>query len=109
MKVPNLFLRFICFKTKKILANNLDVTFGDFNVVTGDYGIIYTELPVTIKNKGTERKTFYITIEAIDENGTRIETDSISADSLAPSQKQNFKAFKYLEDEKIKSLQNGQL
>ncbi|MGJ6127282.1 hypothetical protein QN239_32405 [Mycolicibacterium sp. Y3] len=72
-------------KTSDILANNLDVTFGGYTPRRDSY----TEsgkLNVTFKNKGAERASFDVTIEAVDDQGRRIEEITAYADDLAPGQ-----------------------
>ena len=93
--------------TDEILANNLDVTIGDFNVTEDEYGITDTELPVTITNKSSETKSFDIQIEAVDANGSRLSTDYIYANSLAPGQSQEFKLFEYVEDDKLDATKSA--
>ncbi len=49
----------------------------------------------------------YITIEAVDENGTRIETDTVFVEKLNSGQDINLTAFEYVNEEKIEQLKNA--
>lgn len=93
-------------KTQEILDEYLDVTFGNFEVTEGEWGDS-TQLKVKIRNKGTEQKTFSVSVEAIDQNGDRIETDTVSAFDLGGGQSQEFTTFTYLTSEKIEKLKKA--
>ena len=67
--------------TDKILEKDVDVSFGEFKVTNNGY-YSETSLDITVKNKAEEQCTYYITIEAVDANGARIDTDMIYADRL---------------------------
>ena len=94
-------------KTDEILANNVDVTIGTFTSSTDSYGIVNTTLPVTVKNKSSESKSFDIQIEAVDSTGTRITNDYISVNNLGAGQSQEFKVFEYVEDDLLQSMNNA--
>ena len=94
-------------KTDEILSKYLDVTIGTFSSTTDSYGFSTTELPVTVKNKSSEMKSFSIQIESVNSDGSRITTDYIYANNLGAGQSQEFKAFEYVESNKITSLQNS--
>lgn len=94
-------------KTDEVLANNVDVTIGDFSAKKGSYGMTETKLPVTVKNKSSERKSFSIQIEAINSDGSRITNDYIYANDLGAGQSQDFKLFEYVESDKVESLKNA--
>lgn len=94
-------------KTEEILANNVDVTLGDFSVKKGSYGITETELPVTVKNKTSETKSFSIQVEAVSSDGSRISTDYIYANNLTAGQSQKFKVFEYVESEKLEQIKTA--
>lgn len=72
-------------KTDDILANNLDVTIGNYTPSRDGY-TTSGKLDVTFKNKGTERASFNVTIEAVDDQGRRIEEILAYADDLAVGQ-----------------------
>ena len=56
-------------------------------------------LEVTVTNKADEQYTYYITIEAVDTNGARIDTDMIYADRMNAGQQIHSTAFEYVEDD----------
>ncbi|MGV0810682.1 hypothetical protein ABQF34_01850 [Mycolicibacterium boenickei] len=72
-------------KTEQILENELEVTFGEFVRTDTEYRES-GKLPVTFRNKGGERTTFYVQVEALDSNGDRIAEDTASVTSLSPGQ-----------------------
>jgi hypothetical protein len=71
-------------QTQQILDNDLEVTFGDWESPENEYD--RGRLPVTLKNKGGDRATFRVQIEAVNDGGERIGTTSVSADRLAAGQ-----------------------
>lgn len=92
--------------TEEILANNVDVNIGEFVVKNNGY-YDDTKLTVTVKNKSTERKNFSIHIEAIDENGARIDEDYVYANDLGAGQSQDFETFNLISSDKIKLLKKA--
>ena len=66
-----------------------------------------TSLDITVKNKADKQCTYYITIEAVDANGARIETDMIYADRLGAGQEIYLKAFEYVDQEKLNQFKNA--
>ena len=84
----------------EILEEYVDVSFGEFKITNNGY-FDETSLDITVKNKADRRFTYYITIEAIDANGARIETDIIYADRLASEKKIQLKAFEYIDQDKL--------
>lgn len=92
--------------TEDILEKYVDVSFGEFKVTDNGY-YPETSLDVTVKNKAEKQYTYYITIEAVDADGARIETDMIYADRLNSGQEIHLTAFEYVEQEKIEQLKNA--
>lgn len=82
--------------TDQILEKYVDVSFGEFKVTNNGY-FSETSLDITVKNKAEKQCTYYITIEAVDANGARIETDMIYADRLGAGQEIYLKAFEYVD------------
>lgn len=93
--------------TEKITEKYVDVTFGEFEVDKSDF-LTESKLTVTVKNKSDKKQSFSIDIEAVDENGTRIETDTVYVDGLGAGQSQNFEAFTFITDDKIEKLKNAE-
>ena len=92
--------------TDEILENYVNVSFGKFKVSNNGY-YSDTSLEITVENKATTQYTYYITIEAVDETGTRLKTDMIYADKLNAGQKIKLTAFEYVEEEKIEQFKNA--
>lgn len=88
------------------LEESVDVTFGEFKVSNNGY-YSETSLEITVRNKAEKQCSYYITIEAVDENGARIETDMIYADRLNSGQETYLTAFEYVEQSKIEKFQNA--
>lgn len=92
--------------TEKILAEDLDVTIGELKSKT-TYGITETELPVTVTNKKNEKQSYSIQIEAVKEDGTRIDTDTVFASNLNAGQSQELKAFIFVTSDKVQDLKSA--
>ena len=92
--------------TDKILEKDVDVSFGEFKVTNNGY-YSETSLDITVKNKAEKQCTYYITIEAVDANGARIDTDMIYADRLGAGQEIYLKAFEYVDQEKLNQFNNA--
>lgn len=88
------------------LEESVDVTFGEFKVSNNGY-YCETSLEITVRNKAEKQCSYYITIEAVDENGARIETDMVHADRLNAGQEIYLTAFEYVEQSKIEKFQNA--
>ena len=69
--------------------------------------ITKTTLPVTAENKASEKKTYSIDIEAVDEKGTRIEKDTVYVNDLNPKQSGEYKVFKYVSNDKLSALKKA--
>ena len=92
--------------TDKILEKDVDISFGEFKVTNNGY-YSETSLDIKVKNKAEEQCTYYITIEAVDANGARIDTDMIYADRLGAGQEIYLKAFEYIDQEKLNQFKNA--
>ncbi len=92
--------------TDDILEKYVDVSFGEFKVSNNGY-YSETSLDITVKNKTDKQCTYFITIEAVDATGARIETDMIYADRLGAGQEIYLTAFEYVEQEKINQFKNA--
>lgn len=94
--------------TEEIIRKAVDVKIEKFVKKVDKYGFTDTELPVIVTNKSNEQKTFSIQIEAIDENGVRLDTDTIYISNLNPGQSVKEKAFKYVPSDLVSSLNKAQ-
>ncbi len=93
-------------KMEEILANDVDVVLGDFEVTEGEW-MTDTALMVKVTNKNSEMKSFSISIEAVAEDGSRIEQDTVYANNLNSGQSQDFKSFNLVSSDKIEALRNA--
>lgn len=84
-------------------TSDFDVDFGEFKVSNNGY-TYDTSLEVIVTNTSEKQKSFFITIEAIDEDGARLGTDMIMADRLNSNQKIKLEAFEYVPQEKIEQF-----
>lgn len=93
--------------TEEILANDVDVQLGNFEVIEGNYGFNDTKLTVKVTNKTNEKRSFSLHIEAVDSNGSRINEDYVYANDLGAGQSQNFDIFTLVASEKIDIMKNA--
>ncbi|MEI6228828.1 MAG: DUF4190 domain-containing protein [Candidatus Saccharibacteria bacterium] len=94
--------------TEKLLQTSVDVTIGAFTFNPGsqaDYTYDDTnELPVTIKNKASDKASYSVKIEAVDVSGARIAEDTVYITDLNPGQSASEKAFKYVDSSKLEAV-----
>lgn len=97
--------------TDKLLETSVDVTLGDFVFDPGaEADFSYddtTELPVTIKNKSSEKASYTVKIEAVDADGTRIADDTVYVSDLNPGQSISEEAFTFVDSGKIEALKTA--
>ncbi|NCD00289.1 MAG: DUF4190 domain-containing protein [Bacteroidia bacterium] len=97
--------------TDKLLETSVDVSLGEFTHDTGeDAEYTYddtTKLPVKIKNKASEKASYTVKIEAVDNEGTRIAEDTVYVSDLNPGQSVSEDAFQYVEDGKLEALKTA--
>lgn len=87
--------------------NDVEVTFGEFTVGKNEY-FVETLLEVKVKNISDSRATFFITVEAVDEDGVRIGTSTVYADKLNSGQEVCAEAFSYVEEDKLEQYKNAE-
>lgn len=93
--------------TEEILANDVNVELGNFEVIKGTYGTTDTKLTVKVTNKTTEKKSFSFHIEAVDSTGSRIDEEYIYANDLAAGQSQSFDIFTLIASDEINTMKNA--
>lgn len=91
----------------ELYEDEVAVTFGSFNISEDSY-YYETSLDVIVKNIDSKRRNFSITIEAVDENGARLDTDVVYARQLNPQQEIYLKAFEYVEDDLLEQFKSAQ-
>ena len=94
-------------RTDEILINSLEVNIGNFEAIDRGYGFFDTKLPVTLRNKTNETKSFSVQIEAVNTDGSRISTDYVYANNLTAGQSQNFEAFSLVTSDKVNAYKNA--
>lgn len=92
--------------TENLLQNNVNVEFGNMKV-TSSYGFYDTELTVKITNISSESKSFTIQIEAVNSEGTRIDTDYLYINNLGAGQSQDSTAFTFVSSDIAPKLKNA--
>lgn len=93
--------------TEQVLANDVDVVIGEFEVTTDEYGLYDTKLVVQVTNKTKETKSFSIQVEAVDEDGNRINQDYVYANNLTAGQSQKFEIFNFVSSDEIETMKNA--
>ena len=71
------------------------------------YGLVTSKLTASVTNKATEKKSYSITVEAIDANGSRIMIDYIYANDLDVNQSANYDIFKSISSDQVDSMKNA--
>ena len=94
-------------RTDEILINSLEVNIGNFEAIDRGYGFFDTKLPVTLRNKTNETKSFSVQIEAVNKDGSRISTEYVYANNLTAGQSQNFEAFSLVTSDKVNAYKNA--
>ena len=92
--------------TESVLGTELDVDLGEFQVIKGEF-IDETKMVVKLTNKTNQSKSFNVQVEAVDQSGSRIESDYIYASNLGAGQSQQFEIFHLIQSEKIESMKNA--
>ena len=93
--------------TDEILKNYVDVNLGDLEVTKDKYGLVTSKLTASVTNKDTEKKSYSITIEALDASGSRIMIDYIYANDLDVNQSANYDIFKSISSDQVDSMKNA--
>ena len=97
--------------TDKLLKTSVEVTLGDFVFIPGEEAdYTYddkTELPVTIKNKASEKASYTVKIEAVDAENNRIADDAVYVSALNTGQSVTEKVFTYVDTDKVEALKTA--
>lgn len=92
--------------TDSILKNDINVSLGKFTVIKGEY-FDDTKLEVNVTNKLSEKKSFSIKIEAVDDDGDRILDDTVYVSDLGAGQSQKLEAFTFVASDKMEDLKTA--
>jgi len=94
-------------RTKYILENEVQVEFGEFTA-TEQYGYYETCMEIKISNiTDKEISSVRIVVEAISEDGRRIDTESLYVFDLRAGNYVIEKAFTYIDSEDIRDMKNA--
>lgn len=93
--------------TQEVLEKYVDVKLGKLKISKDEYGLVTSQMKVTITNKAEEKKSYSITIEAVNKKGNRIMDDTIMVNDLGPGQSTENKVFEYIESDKVKSMKSA--
>ena len=64
-------------------------------------------LPVTVKNLLNEPSSFWINIEAVDANGSRINDDTVIINDLGAGQSTKLDAFAFVSSDDYEAMKNA--
>lgn len=92
--------------TEELLQNSVNVEIGNFTVEESDF-LDDTKLEITVKNIGEEKASFSVSIEALDQDGARIDTDTVYIDGLGAGQSVKEKLFTLVDSEKTEALKTA--
>ena len=90
--------------TEQILQNELDVTFRTFTRDPDFTYITSGKFPITVRNKGGDRATYNVQVEAVDADGNRIAEDNLYVANLGAGQSVTKDAFKFVDDDDYRKL-----
>lgn len=93
--------------TEEVLKNDVEVTLGGLNTSVDEFGLIDSEMVVTVKNITDKKSSYSLHIEAIDSTGQRINDDYVYVNDLGPGQTTTEKIFQYIEEEKLDAMKNA--
>lgn len=93
--------------TDDILGVDVEVTIGDYSISKDQYGLVKSGLPVTVKNLLNEPSSFWINIEAVDANGSRINDDTVIVNDLGAGQSTKLEAFAFVSSDDYEAMKNA--
>jgi len=93
--------------TDDILGVDVEVTIGDYSINKDQYGLVKSGLPVTVKNLLNEPSSFWINIEAVDANGSRINDDTVIINDLGAGQSTKLDAFAFVSSDDYEAMKNA--
>ncbi len=93
--------------TDDILGVDVEVTIGDYSINKDQYGLVKSNLPVTVKNLLNEPASFWINVEAVDANGSRINDDTVIVNDLGAGQSTKLEAFAFVSSDDYEAMKNA--
>lgn len=93
--------------TDDILGVDVEVTIGDYSISKDQYGLVKSDLPVTVTNLLKEPASFWINVEAVDANGSRINDDTVIINDLGAGQSTKLDAFAFVSSDDYEAMKNA--
>lgn len=93
--------------TDDILGVDVEVTIGDYSISKDQYGLVKSDLPVTVTNLLKEPTSFWINVEAVDANGSRINDDTVIVNDLGAGQSTKLDAFAFVSSDDYEAMKNA--
>lgn len=93
--------------TDDILGVDVEVTIGDYSINKDQYGLVKSNLPVTVTNLLNEPASFWINVEAVDANGSRINDDTVIVNDLGAGQSTKLEAFAFVSSDDYEAMKNA--
>lgn len=93
--------------TDDILGVDVEVTIGDYSINKDQYSLVKSDLPVTVTNLLKEPASFWINIEAVDANGSRINDDTVIVNDLGARQSTKLEAFAFVSSDDYEAMKNA--
>lgn len=93
--------------TDDILGVDVEVTIGDYSISKDQYGLVKSNLPVTVTNLLNEPASFWINVEAVDANGSRINDDTVIVNDLGAGQSTKLEAFAFVSSDDYEAMKNA--
>lgn len=93
--------------TDDILGVDVEVTIGDYSINKDQYGLVKSNLPVTVRNLLNEPASFWINVEAVDANGSRINDDTVIVNDLGAGQSTKLEAFAFVSSDDYEAMKNA--
>lgn len=93
--------------TDDILGVDVEVTIGDYSINKDQYGLVKSDLPVTVKNLLNEPASFWINVEAVDANGSRINDDTVIVNDLGAGQSTKLEVFAFVNSDDYEAMKNA--
>jgi hypothetical protein len=91
--------------TDQILAEEITVEIGEFSATVDEFGAVTSSLPVRVTNRTNEAATYWMSVEAVDAEGVRIDEDpSWMVNDLAPGQTASAELFKFVTADEVEAL-----
>lgn len=84
------------------------VEIGKFTLEKDDYGINDSSLSLNVKNISDRKCSISVEIEAVEKDGSRIDTDLVMANELNPGQSMKLKAFEYISSDEAERYKNAE-